>query len=101
MNRILDNAVVGLALLASAGYALSSLGPKGLRMRLFTALAQLAAHAPAILHLDPVARRLEAAAGKTSGSCGGCGSCDPAPSTQDQPPASEVRVPIAKVGRRN
>ena len=61
MNRIFDDAVVGLALLASAGYALSSLGPKGLRTRLFTALAQLTARAPAFLHLGSVARRLDRA----------------------------------------
>ncbi len=101
MNRILDNSVVGLALLASAGYALSSLGPRGLRMRLRTALAQLAARAPAFLHLGPVARRLAAAAAKTSGSCGGCGSCESATSAPDQPPEPEVRVPLAKVGRRS
>jgi len=93
--------MVGLALLASAGYALSSLGPKGLRMRLFTALAQLAARAPKFLHLGSVSRRLEGAAAKTSGSCGGCGSCDSVSSTPDQPAESEVRVPLAKVGRRN
>jgi uncharacterized protein DUF6587 len=101
MNRILDNSVVGLALLASAGYALSSLGPKGLRTRLFTALAQLAARAPKCLHLGPVARRLQGAAAKTSGSCGGCGSCGSASSAPDQPADSDVRVPLARVGRRN
>jgi hypothetical protein len=101
VNRILDNSVVGLALLASMGYALSSLGPKGLRMRLFSALARLAARAPPFLHLRPVARRLEGAAAKTSGSCGGCGSCDSAASAPDQPADSEVRVPLARVGRRD
>jgi len=101
MNRILDNSLVGLALLASAGYALSSLGPKRLRARLFTALAHLTARAPAFLRLGSVARGLEAAAaGKTSGSCG-CGGCDSTPSAPDQPPAPEVRVPLAKVGKRN
>jgi len=100
VNRILDNSVVGLALLASIGYALSSLGPKGLRMRLFSALARFAARAPEFLHLGPVARRLEGAAVKTSGSCGGCGSCDAA-SAPDQPADSEVRVPLARVGRRD
>ncbi len=101
MNRILDNSVVGLALLASAWYALSSLGPKRLRTRLFIALAQLAARAPGFLHLRSLARRLEGAAAKTSGTCGGCGSCGSASSAQGQPAEPEVRVPLTRVGRRN
>jgi hypothetical protein len=103
MNRILDNFLVGLALLASAGYAFSRLGPKGLRTRMWAALAQAAARAPAILRLGGLARRLEAAAAaKTKGACGGCDSCGSEPSsTTSTAPASEVRVPVSEIGRRN
>ena len=37
MNNMLDNALVGLALLVSAGYAVSSLGPKSVRRRVLAA----------------------------------------------------------------
>jgi hypothetical protein len=98
MSRFLDNSLVVLALLASGWYALSSLGTKGLRMRLWGALARAAAHAPSFLQLDGLARRLDAA-GKASGGCGGCGSC-----ASDRPaaeaPTPEVRVPAAKIGKR-
>ena len=100
MNRYLDNSLVILALLASCVYVLSSLGPKSLRARIWGALARGAARAPSFLRLDGLARRLDAAAGKAGGGCGGCGSC-----ASDQPgaePASpEVRVPAAKIGRRD
>jgi uncharacterized protein DUF6587 len=101
MNRVLDNSLVGLALLASAGYALSSLGPKGLRVRMWAALARLAARAPAFLRLGGVARRLVEASRTTSGACGGCGSCGSEQSDADKPPATEVRVPVAKLGKRS
>ena len=95
MNKVIDNSLVGLALLASAAYAVSALGPKGLRRRMWGTLAHLAALAPSFMRLDRVARRFdEAAAGKTSGACGGCDSCGSEPSDTDKP-ASEVRVPLA------
>jgi hypothetical protein len=106
MNRILDDTLVGLALVASAGYALAALGPKGLRARLYRGLAGLAQRAPALLRLSAVARRLDAkAAGSTSAACGGCESCGSEEPIANQPNASdprpsEVRVPVAKVGRR-
>jgi len=101
MNRVLDNSLVGLALLASAGYALSSLGPKGLRRRMWAALARLAARAPAFLQLGRLARRLDQASQKTAGACGGCGTCGSEPPDTHQPSASEFRLPAAKIGRRN
>jgi hypothetical protein len=98
MNRFLDTSLVVLALLASGWYALSSLGPRSLRTRLWGVLARAAARAPSFLQLGGLARRLEAA-GKVSGACGGCGSC-----ASDQPaaevPTPEVRVPVAKIGKR-
>ncbi|MGO9039611.1 MAG: DUF6587 family protein [Steroidobacteraceae bacterium] len=98
MNRFLDNSLVVLTLLASGWYALSSLGPKGLRMRLWGALARAAAHAPSFLQLAGLARRLDAA-GKASDGCGGCGGCaTDRPAGEARTP--EVRVPAAKIGKR-
>jgi hypothetical protein len=98
MSRLLDAALVTIVLAASVGYALYSLGPKTLRRWLRTALADLAARAPAALHLGRVERRLrEAASG--SGACGGCDSC--APSAEDaRAAAKEIRVPAASIGKR-
>jgi hypothetical protein len=106
MNSILDNSLVGLALLVSAGYAVSSLGPRSVRRRLLAALSRAAASAPKFLGLRRAARRLEvASAGKVQGACGGCDDCgsEQAPavkaSTQNAA-AAEVRVPVATIGRR-
>jgi hypothetical protein len=102
MNKLIDNSLVGLVLLGSAVYAVSALGPKGLRKRMWGTLARLAALAPKFMRLDRIASRFdEAAAGKTSGACGGCGSCGSEQSDSDKPPASEVRVPVAKIVRRH
>jgi hypothetical protein len=102
MNRILDNFLVGLALLASAGYAFSRLGPKSLRTRVWSALAQAAARAPASLRLGGLARRLDAAAAaKSAGACGGCDSCGSSTSSTGQAPEPEVRVPLSEIGRRH
>jgi hypothetical protein len=106
MNSILDNFLVGLALLVSAGYAVSSLGPRSLRQRLLAALSRLLARAPAFPGLGRMARWLAAAsAGKAKGACGGCDNCGSEQasveksSTQDSR-AAEVRVPVTKIGRR-
>lgn len=106
MNKVLDDTLVGLVLVASAGYALASLGPKGLRTRIYRGLAVLAGRAPAFLRLGAVARRLDARAARNSSTaCGGCESCGSGEPIANQPGASEphaaeVRVPVAKVGRR-
>ena|SRR5450631_1163248 len=101
MNRILDNTLVGLVLLVSAGYALSSLGPRSLRRRGLAALGQLAARAPSFLGLRRTAQWLDAAAGaKPQGACGGCDSCGSEPAAGEKLPAAEVRVPVEKIGRR-
>jgi hypothetical protein len=114
MSPLLDAALVAIVLAASVGYALYSLGPKTLRRWLRTALADLAARAPAALHLGRVERRLREAAGG-SGACGGCGSCA---STADAAGADdaggvearaedarggagkEIRIPAASIGKR-
>ncbi|HEY4974468.1 MAG TPA: DUF6587 family protein [Steroidobacteraceae bacterium] len=103
MNRYLDIFLVILALLASSTYALSSLGPKSLRRRMWQSLARAVARAPSLLHLHGLARRLDAvadkAADKAAGGCGGCGTC-----AAEQPAAGpalpEVRVPLPKIDRR-
>jgi len=67
MNSVIDNSLVGLALLVSAGYALLSLGPRSLRRRLLAARSRAAARAPAFLGLRRTAQRLAvASAGKGS-----------------------------------
>jgi len=112
MNSILDNFLVGLVLLISAGYLVSSLGPRSLRRGLLGALSRLAALAPKFLGLRRLAAWLAgASAGKSRGACGGCDGCGSAPpsasqhnksqSTQTtQPSVTEVSVPAAKIGRR-
>jgi hypothetical protein len=100
MNNALDNTLVGLALVVSAGYAVTSLGPRSVRRRLLAALSRMTARAPAFLRLRRMAQRLSiASAGKAQGACGGCDNCGsektPAPA-----PEAEVSVPLAKIGRR-
>src|ERR1022692_1772629 len=98
MNRILDTSLVVLALLASGWYALSSLGPRSLRTRLWGTLARAAARAPSFLQLGGLARRLEAA-GQGSGPGGG-GGCGPANQPPAEAPTPEVRVRGGKIGKR-
>ena len=97
MSRLLDAALVAIVLAASVGYALYSLGPKSLRRRLCTALADLAARAPAALHLGGAERRLREAAGG-SGACGGCESCGAGDAREAA--GEEIRVPAARIGKR-
>jgi hypothetical protein len=106
MNGILDGSLVCLALLLSVGYALLSLGPRSLRRKLLAASSWAAARMPAALGLRGAAQRLSmAAVGKSHGACGGCDDCGTSAAdatksaTKDSPPA-EVRVPVAKIGRR-
>ena len=101
MNSILDNALVGLVLLASAGYAAVSLGPRSLRRHILGVLGRAAARAPAVLGLGGMARRLAAAsAAKAQGACGGCDNCGSEPATASQPSKAEIRVPVGRIGRR-
>ena len=96
MNSILDRALVCLVLAVSAGYAVASLGPRGLRRRALEGASRLLARAPAFLRLQSAAARLAAAArGKGSGACGGCDDCG-----TDTAPPKEIHVPVGKIGRR-
>jgi hypothetical protein len=102
MNGILDNLLVGLALIVSAAYAVVSLGPKSLRRRLLGAVGRMMARAPAFLHLQRPAQWFTvASAVKAAGTCGGCDSCSSDNESAREPQESEVNVPVAKIGRRN
>jgi len=97
MNGILDESLVGLALLLSAGYVALSLGPRIVRQWLLAGMGRLLARAPKSLGLRRMAARLAAAsAGHARGACGGCDGCGSAP----KPPGAEISVPAAKIGRR-
>jgi hypothetical protein len=99
MSRMLDAALVTIVLAASVGYALYSLGPKTLRRWLRTMLADLAARAPAALHLEGIERRLRDAAGG-AGACGGCDSCAASAEEVRGGAGQEIRVPAASIGKR-
>jgi hypothetical protein len=100
VNGVLDTALVGLALLLSAGYLVLTLGPRGVRRGLLNALSWVAARAPAFLGLRRSAERLAAAAsGNAAGACGGCDDCGSEP-TSGKSTDGEVRIPVAKIGRR-
>jgi hypothetical protein len=99
MNAILDNFLVAAVLLVSLGYALIKLGPRTLRQRIVGRLSLILAAAPSFLRLAGVAQRLAAASGKTQAACGGCDSCGTESSSVPRSP-SEIKVPVAKIGRR-
>lgn len=101
MNGILDNSLVGLVLLVSAGYAMSSLGPRSLRRSVLAALSRTAARAPAFLGLRRTAQWLAvASADKAQGACGGCDGCGSEPAPAQKSPAAEITVQVTKIGRR-
>jgi hypothetical protein len=101
MNAVLDNFLVGVLLLASVSYAAYKLGPRTLKRRILQTLSRAAAAAPAFLRLGRVAQKLDtASAGKTQGACGGCDNCGTEPSSKPQSSSGEVKVPVAKIGRR-
>jgi len=106
MNSVIDYFLVGLVLLLSVGYAVTSLGPRSLRPRLWAGAGRLLARLPAFLGFAGVAQRLIlASAVKPAGACGGCDNCGSAPAAEggapaQSAPASEVRVPVAKIGWR-
>jgi hypothetical protein len=112
MNHWLDQSLVGLLLAASAGYALMTLGPKTLRVRILAGLSRLAASAPRMFGLSRWAQRLQAAAAaKPKGACGGCEDCAAGADTSTgtgtgtasgaQSTPSEIHIPVGKIGRRS
>jgi hypothetical protein len=93
--HVIDDILVGLALLVSIGYAAMSLGPKSLRRLLLTAASRVLAHAPAS-GARRAAQRLAVSADAKGSGCGGCDSCGP-----EQPASrTEVKIPVTKIGRR-
>jgi hypothetical protein len=99
MNALLDNLLVGVLLLVSAGYALYKLGPRTLRKRMLGTLSRVMSAAPTFLRLGRAAQRLATAAGGPAGACGGCDNCGAEPSA---PPAStgDINIPVASIRRR-
>jgi hypothetical protein len=105
MNTLLDNSLVGVALLVSAGYAIARLGPRSLKKRGLESLSRWLAGAPSFLRLGRVSRGLAAAAaGKAQAACGGCDNCAtesaPAPPLASAQSSAEIKVPVANIGRR-
>lgn len=103
MNGLLDGLLVGLALFASVIYAAFSLGPRTLRPRLLAGASALLRRLPGFPGLHDVAARLNAAAAaaaKAKGACGGCDNCGPEQAPAARSPASEVRIPLTKIGKR-
>jgi hypothetical protein len=106
MNHWLDQALVGLLLVASAGYALLTLGPKTLRAKILAGVGRLAAGAPRVFGLSRWAQRLQAAAAaQPKGACGGCEDCGTSTSTRTASGAPstprEINIPPGKIGRRS
>jgi hypothetical protein len=110
MNTLLDNSLVGGAILISAVYAVARLGPRTLRARMLIALSRRLAAAPSFLKLSRVSKGLAAAA-QAQSACGGCDNCGtetkPAAQKSSEPSASsqtqasqEIKVPITNIGRR-
>jgi hypothetical protein len=101
MNHGLDQVLVGLVLAASVGYALMTLGPRALRLRILSVLSRVAAGVPKSFGLSPWAQRLAAAAeSKPKGACGGCDNCGSATSSTTQSAPTEIKIPVGKIGRR-
>jgi hypothetical protein len=81
MNAVLDNILVGVLLLASVGYAVYKLGPRALKKRILAALGR------------------SVSAAKADGACGGCDNCG-GESAAPPSSASEIKIPVSKIGRR-
>jgi hypothetical protein len=99
---MLDEFLVGGALLASILYAIISLGPRSLKRGLAVRAAALLRSVPAMPGLRSLSRRLQSAAAvKPTGACGGCDDCGPAPAPESSGSAEpEVRIPVSTIGKR-
>jgi hypothetical protein len=101
MNHWLDHALVGILLAASAAYAVMSLGPRALRLRILAGLSRIAASAPRSLRLSRWAQKFAlAAAAKPKGACGGCEDCGAGTNSTAPSASSEIKIPVGKIGRR-
>jgi hypothetical protein len=99
MNAVLDNLLVCAVLFASVGYAVYRLGPRTLKKRIAAAVSSAMAAAPSFLRLGAAAQRLGESAGKAQGACGGCDNCG-SESAETQSSSDEIKIPVAKIGRR-
>jgi hypothetical protein len=97
--HVIDQILVGLAVLASALYAFRSLAPRTYRSRVLAVLAAWAGRAPDGSLLGRLARHLAASA-PVKGGCGGCDSCGTEVKTVAAPRNMDVSVPVAEIGRR-
>jgi hypothetical protein len=103
MHGLLDEFLVGGALLASVLYALISLGPRTLKRGVAVRAAALIRSVPTMPGLRSLLRRLEiAAAVKPTGACGGCDDCGSAPPAPESSGSAEpeVRIPVSTIGKR-
>lgn len=78
MRTLLDDSLVGIVLLASALYAIYSLGPRTLRGRMLAGMAAVLRGGSAFPPFRVLAQRLQAASAGPKGTCGGCAGCGPA-----------------------
>jgi hypothetical protein len=98
---MLDEFLVGGALLASVLYALISLGPRTLKRGVAVRAAALIRSVPTMPGLRSLSRRLEtAAAVKPTGACGGCDDCGSAAPESTGSAEPEVRIPVSTIGKR-
>jgi hypothetical protein len=101
MNAVLDNFLVGALLLGSVSYAVYKLGPRTLKRRILRTLGRAMAAAPAFFRFGRVAQKLDAASlGSAQGACGGCDNCGTESSSEPQSSSAEIKIPVAKIGRR-
>jgi hypothetical protein len=101
MHSLLDEFLVGGALLASIIYALFSLGPRTLKRGVAVRAAALIRSFPAMPGLRSLSRRLEiAAAVKPTGACGGCDDCGSTAPESTGSAEPEVRIPVSTIGKR-
>jgi hypothetical protein len=104
MHNLLDGFLVGSALLASAFYAVSALGPRALRARGLAALANGSRRLPGNLGSGILAQRLRSAAAAAAATdrkaCGGCANCGSEnDARQAKSPAGEVSIALHRIGR--
>ena len=106
MHGLLDEILVGGVLLASIVYALLALGPRSLRRGLAVRAAAWIRSVSTLPGLRALSRRLQTAAAKPAGACGGCDDCASGQSKDAQAPeptgsaGPEVRIPVSTIGKR-
>jgi hypothetical protein len=101
MHSLLDEFLVGGALLASVIYALFALGPRSLKHGAAVRASALIRSLPTMPGLRSLSRRLEtAAAAKPKGACGGCDDCGSTAPESTGSAEPEIRIPVSTIGKR-